>query len=255
MDHAAESVLGDGTEALRQAQRELQQLSDELGQGRGTAQNTNELGTNRLDRAGNGQEQQLASNQRGNRQGGQSGDQANEQDDQNGGNRRGQARNGQRGNNGQGQGQQPGQGENQQANAEDNQGQNQGDGQQGQAGSGGNRAGNGRGGQNGRQGQGQADQGGEQQQANANDMPAARGQGGTALDVVIDRLLGLHSTVSEPYLQALYSCRLTVFQNVKLRADEHVEHGWVTLDELASLDLIPYLASILKRGMLSYVKG
>jgi 8-oxo-dGTP diphosphatase len=77
----------------------------------------------------------------------------------------------------------------------------------------------------------------------------------TALDVAIDRLLGLHSMVSEPYLQALYSCKLTVFQSVKLRPDEHVEHRWVTLDELASLDLIPYLASILKHGMLSYVKG
>ena len=77
----------------------------------------------------------------------------------------------------------------------------------------------------------------------------------TSLDVAIDRLLGLHSMISEPYLQALYACRLTVFQNVKLQPDEHVEHRWVTLDELASLELIPYLASILKRGMLSYVKG
>jgi 8-oxo-dGTP diphosphatase len=77
----------------------------------------------------------------------------------------------------------------------------------------------------------------------------------TALDVAIDRLLGLHSMISEPYLQAIYSCRLTVFQSVKLRPDEHVEHQWVTIEELASLDLIPYLGSILKRGMLSYVKG
>ncbi|MGH7925542.1 MAG: NUDIX domain-containing protein [Candidatus Binatus sp.] len=76
----------------------------------------------------------------------------------------------------------------------------------------------------------------------------------TALDVAIDRLLGLHSMVSEPYLQALYSCRLRVFQNVKLRPDEHVEHRWVTPAELANLDLIPYLAAILKRGMLSYLK-
>ena len=61
--------------------------------------------------------------------------------------------------------------------------------------------------------------------------------------------------LSGPYLQAFYACRLTVFQNVKLRPDEHVEHRWVTLDELASLEVIPYLASILNRGMLSYVKG
>jgi len=76
----------------------------------------------------------------------------------------------------------------------------------------------------------------------------------TGLDVAIDRLLGLHSMVSEPYMQAFYSCRLTVFQKVRLRPDEHVEHRWVTPDDLASLELIPYLAAIMKRGMLSYVK-
>ncbi len=76
----------------------------------------------------------------------------------------------------------------------------------------------------------------------------------TGLDVAIDGLLGLHSMVSEAYLQALYSCRLTVFQKVQLRPDEHVEHRWVAPAELASLELIPYLAAILKRGMLAYVK-
>jgi len=76
----------------------------------------------------------------------------------------------------------------------------------------------------------------------------------TSLDVAIDRLLGLNSMAPEPYLQALYACRLKVFQGVKLQPDEHVEHRWATLDELASLELIPYLAAILKRGMLSYVK-
>jgi 8-oxo-dGTP diphosphatase len=76
----------------------------------------------------------------------------------------------------------------------------------------------------------------------------------TALDVAIDRLLGLNSMAPEPYLQALYACRLTVFQAIKLQPDEHVEHRWATLDELASLELIPYLAAILKRGMLSHVK-
>ena len=76
----------------------------------------------------------------------------------------------------------------------------------------------------------------------------------TQLDVAIDHLLGLHSMVSQPYVQALYACRLTVFQNVKLRPDEHVEHRWATPDDLKSLELIPYLEAILKRGMLSYVK-
>jgi 8-oxo-dGTP diphosphatase len=76
----------------------------------------------------------------------------------------------------------------------------------------------------------------------------------TGLEVAIDRLLGLHSMLSEPYLQALYSCRLAIFRNVVLRPDEHVEHRWATPAELASLELIPYLAAILQRGMLSYVK-
>jgi 8-oxo-dGTP diphosphatase len=76
----------------------------------------------------------------------------------------------------------------------------------------------------------------------------------TGLDAAIDSLLGLNSRASEPYVQAIYGCRLKVFQNVTLRPDEHVEHRWVTPAELATLDLIPYLASILKRGMLSHVK-
>jgi 8-oxo-dGTP diphosphatase len=76
----------------------------------------------------------------------------------------------------------------------------------------------------------------------------------TGLDVAIERLLGLNAMVPEPYLQAIYSCRLSVFQNVRLRPDEHVDHRWVTVDELASLELIPYLSAILKRGWLSYVK-
>jgi len=77
----------------------------------------------------------------------------------------------------------------------------------------------------------------------------------TALDVSIERMLGLNSMVSEPYMQALYACRLKVFQSVRLRADEHVEHRWVTPAELEPLELIPYLAAILKRGMLDHVKA
>ena len=64
----------------------------------------------------------------------------------------------------------------------------------------------------------------------------------------------MNSMLSEPYLQAIYACRLTVFQENMLRAGEHDEHRWVTPAELASLELIPYLEAILKRGMLSYVK-
>ncbi len=76
----------------------------------------------------------------------------------------------------------------------------------------------------------------------------------TALDVAIDRLLGLHSMMAEPYLQALYACRLTVFQKLQLRPDEHVDSRWVAPAELETMELIPYLAAIARAGMLTYVK-
>ena len=75
----------------------------------------------------------------------------------------------------------------------------------------------------------------------------------TGLDVTIERLLGLHKIDAEPYLQAVYACRLSVYQPIKLRPDEHVESRWVSRDEIAALDLIPYLSAILKRGLLNQV--
>jgi 8-oxo-dGTP diphosphatase len=76
----------------------------------------------------------------------------------------------------------------------------------------------------------------------------------TALDVVAERLLGMHSMPTEPYLQALYACRLTLYQKVALKPDEHVDFRWVTLAELETMALIPYLERIFRRGMLAYVK-
>ena len=76
----------------------------------------------------------------------------------------------------------------------------------------------------------------------------------TGLDASIDRLLGLNPMVKEPYVQALYACRLIIYQTVQLRPDEHSEHRWATLDELKAMDLIPYLARFLERGLLAYVK-
>jgi ADP-ribose pyrophosphatase YjhB (NUDIX family) len=76
----------------------------------------------------------------------------------------------------------------------------------------------------------------------------------TALDVTVERLLGLHNMIHEPYMQALYACRLTVYQSLTLRPHEHREARWVTPAELEELELIPYLEQILKRGMLTYVK-
>jgi len=76
----------------------------------------------------------------------------------------------------------------------------------------------------------------------------------TSLDVAIDGLLGLHNMIDEPYMQAIYACRLTVYQSVKLQPNEHVESRWATLAELETMELIPYLARVLKRGMLGHVK-
>ena len=76
----------------------------------------------------------------------------------------------------------------------------------------------------------------------------------TSLDVSVERLLGLHNMIHEPYMQALYACRLTVYQSLILRPDEHREARWVTPAELVELELIPYLERILERGLLAYVK-
>ena len=76
----------------------------------------------------------------------------------------------------------------------------------------------------------------------------------TGLDAAIERLLGLHKTDSEPYLQALYACRLTVYRQVRLRPEEHVESRWVTLEEMGEMELIPYLARALRRGLLNFVR-
>jgi 8-oxo-dGTP diphosphatase len=76
----------------------------------------------------------------------------------------------------------------------------------------------------------------------------------TSLDVAVERLLGLHNMIDEPYMQALYACRLTVYHSLKLQPDEHLEARWATPAELEELELIPYLERILRRGMLAYVK-
>src|SRR5215469_1962402 len=76
----------------------------------------------------------------------------------------------------------------------------------------------------------------------------------TSLDVAVERLLGLHNMIHEPYMQALYACRLAVYRSLTLQPDEHLEARWVTPAELEELELIPYLERILKRGMLAYLK-
>jgi 8-oxo-dGTP diphosphatase len=76
----------------------------------------------------------------------------------------------------------------------------------------------------------------------------------TGLDVSIERLLGVNKSPREPYVQALYGCSLVVYRPITLRADEHVESRWATLDELSAMELIPYLEAALRRGFLDYVR-
>ena len=77
----------------------------------------------------------------------------------------------------------------------------------------------------------------------------------TGLDVAIERLVGLHKVAADRYLQALYACRLTLYQPIKLRPSEHAESRWVTVAEAAELELIPYLEAVLKRSMLNYTSA
>ena len=75
----------------------------------------------------------------------------------------------------------------------------------------------------------------------------------TGLRVRIDRLLGLHNSV-EPYVQAIYACRLNGRrETIRLRPHEHVESRWVRLSDLSQLELIPYLEGIRHCGMLDHV--
>jgi 8-oxo-dGTP diphosphatase len=78
----------------------------------------------------------------------------------------------------------------------------------------------------------------------------------TGLEVEIERMLGLHKAPPDPYVQALYACRPAgLRRELVLRPQEHVEGRWVSVRELAAMsDLIPYLAGMLRRGMLDYLK-
>jgi 8-oxo-dGTP diphosphatase len=77
----------------------------------------------------------------------------------------------------------------------------------------------------------------------------------TGLEVEVERMLGLHKVPSDSYVQALYACRPTgASRELRLRPDEHAEGRWVTVEELHRMpNLIPYLAGMMRRGLLSYV--
>ncbi len=78
----------------------------------------------------------------------------------------------------------------------------------------------------------------------------------TGLAIEIDRMLGLNKAIAEPYIQALYSCRVRgALSPIRLRPYEHTDARWVTRAELLSVgELIPYLDAILRRGWLDFLQ-
>ena len=77
----------------------------------------------------------------------------------------------------------------------------------------------------------------------------------TGLEIALERLLGVHKPLAEPYVQLLYACRpMDPHRAPKPNPDEHEEARWVTLEELRRIpNLIPYLEGIIARRMLEYL--
>lgn len=78
----------------------------------------------------------------------------------------------------------------------------------------------------------------------------------TGLAIEIDRMLGLNKAIAEPYIQALYVCRVRgAASPIRLRPHEHTDARWITFAEFAEVgELIPYLDAILRRGLLNFLK-
>jgi ADP-ribose pyrophosphatase YjhB (NUDIX family) len=78
----------------------------------------------------------------------------------------------------------------------------------------------------------------------------------TGLEIEIDRILGLNKAIAEPYIQALYSCRVRgAPAPIRLRPHEHTDARWIARTDFASLgELIPYLDAILRRGLLDFLR-
>ncbi|HJU29524.1 MAG TPA: NUDIX domain-containing protein, partial [Candidatus Binataceae bacterium] len=74
----------------------------------------------------------------------------------------------------------------------------------------------------------------------------------TGLSIEVGPLAGLNKMPGGPYVQMIYFCRLSGnHAGIRLRPDEHDDARWVTLEELAAVrPLIPYLETILRRGLL-----
>ncbi|HTQ23589.1 MAG TPA: NUDIX hydrolase [Candidatus Binataceae bacterium] len=78
----------------------------------------------------------------------------------------------------------------------------------------------------------------------------------TGLAIEIERFVGFYKDPPEPYVQALFACcPADARRELVLRPREHIEGRWVTVGELAQMsDIIPYLAGMLRGGMLDYLK-
>jgi len=75
----------------------------------------------------------------------------------------------------------------------------------------------------------------------------------TGLAISSPRLLGIHNSAG-PYLQMIFACDIgDDAHDIRLRPHEHIESRWISLTELAQLEMIPYLEGILRRGMLDFV--
>jgi 8-oxo-dGTP diphosphatase len=74
----------------------------------------------------------------------------------------------------------------------------------------------------------------------------------TGLAVGIDRLIGLNQASDGPYVQVIYACRpVGDRRTVQLCAGEHDEARWIEPSAVAQIgELIPYLAALLRRGMI-----
>jgi 8-oxo-dGTP diphosphatase len=78
----------------------------------------------------------------------------------------------------------------------------------------------------------------------------------TGLEVEIGRLLGLNKAIDGPYVQMIFACRPRRRNcELMLHPQEHDAAQWLMVPELRQLPkLIPYLASILDRGMLDEIE-
>jgi 8-oxo-dGTP diphosphatase len=74
----------------------------------------------------------------------------------------------------------------------------------------------------------------------------------TGLEVQIDRLIGLNQAADGPYVQVIYACRSKdARRTIRLHAGEHDDARWIEPQALAQLgDLIPYLAALVRRGLI-----